>query len=301
MALISGKVYDASGQLAARTVRVYRRDTGALLREVSSAAAVEGGDPNYSNVSLLLHFNGENDSTTFTDSSGTPKTVTANGNSKISTAQSKFGGSSGYFDGTGDYLYSASNAAFGFGTGDFTIECFIKATKTDSAIVDVRTTSTEPGVFLVNHPAAGNGIAYYQQSIGLIGGSTATNDDLWHHCAWTRAGGTFRMFSDGVKVYEGTLSENFGSSRPCFIASDFAGNAGFVGYLEELRITKGVARYTSNFTPPDAPHQDAAYIPANTLGDYSLTTTYTGEVQVVCLDDAAGSLENDLILRTTPV
>jgi hypothetical protein len=65
-------------------------------------------DPVFNNVSLLLHGNGTNGSTTITDNSPTPKTVTAVGNAQISTAQSKFGGASIAFDGTGDYLTDAS-------------------------------------------------------------------------------------------------------------------------------------------------------------------------------------------------
>ena len=78
-------------------------------------------DPHYANVSLLLHGDGADNGTVFTDNSHSPKTVTAYGNAKTSTAQSKFGGSSIFFDGNGDYLVSPSNSAFQFGTGDFTI------------------------------------------------------------------------------------------------------------------------------------------------------------------------------------
>src|SRR5690606_34123168 len=78
-------------------------------------------DPYWSSVSSLLHFNGSNGSTTFTDEKGVG--WTASGDAEISTAQSKFGGSSLSLDGTGDWL-DASNAGFTFGTGDFTIEAW---------------------------------------------------------------------------------------------------------------------------------------------------------------------------------
>jgi len=82
-------------------------------------------DTYYSNVSLLLHCDGSNGSTTFTDNSPSPKTVTANGNASVSTAQSKFGGASAVFDGTGDYLSLDGSSGFAFGTGDFTIEFWL--------------------------------------------------------------------------------------------------------------------------------------------------------------------------------
>ena len=82
-------------------------------------------DPNFADVSLLLHGNGTNGSTTITDSSPSPKTVTAVGNAQISTAQSKFGGSSIAFDGTGDYLSVPNDGTLQMGSVDFTIEFWI--------------------------------------------------------------------------------------------------------------------------------------------------------------------------------
>jgi hypothetical protein len=82
-------------------------------------------DPYLSNVSLLLKMDGANNSTTFTDSSLTPKAVFANGNAKISTAQSKFGGSSALLDGTGDYLSLAHNSGFSIESSDFTLEAWV--------------------------------------------------------------------------------------------------------------------------------------------------------------------------------
>ena len=78
-----------------------------------------------STVSLLLHMDGANNSTTFTDRSYSPKTVTAFGNAKISTAQSKFGGASAAFDGSGDYIEFDRGTDLQFGAGDFTIEGWV--------------------------------------------------------------------------------------------------------------------------------------------------------------------------------
>jgi hypothetical protein len=95
---------------------------GKLVLKKDSVAAT---DTNINEVSLLLHGDGTNGSTTITDSSLTPKTVTAVGNAQISTAQSKFGGASILLDGSGDYLDVGSNSAFGYGLSDFTIETWV--------------------------------------------------------------------------------------------------------------------------------------------------------------------------------
>ena len=84
-------------------------------------------DPNFSSVSLLLHMEGSNGSTTFIDSSSNALTVTANGNAKITTSTFKFGSGSADFDGAGDYLSTPSSSLFDFGAGSlFTVECFVR-------------------------------------------------------------------------------------------------------------------------------------------------------------------------------
>jgi hypothetical protein len=84
-------------------------------------------DPFSANVSLMLHFDGANGSTTFVDSSPNNFTVTRAGDAVISTAQSRFGGSSVVFDGDSDYLSAGFNDAFAFGTSDFTIEVWYRS------------------------------------------------------------------------------------------------------------------------------------------------------------------------------
>ena len=93
-----------------------------VVEEWNSGSIV--GDDYYNSCSLLMHFNGTNGSTTFTDNGPSPKTVTSNNGAAISTAQSKFGGASGLFDGTNDYLSTNSTSAFDW-QGDITIECWI--------------------------------------------------------------------------------------------------------------------------------------------------------------------------------
>ena len=223
-------------------------------------------DPYIGNVSLLLHGDGTNGSTTIVDSSPSPKTVTAFGDAQISTAQSKFGGSSLAFDGTNDYLSIPSNGAFNFGTGDFTIEAWIRLNALGS-------TDAYPGALWI----VGWGIQNSNTGFDFAIGSTALIFSLtdfatptiraahglsvntWYHIAGTRSGTTVRTFIDGQVLATATVSAALvASTNPTGIAVSAAEPTGsifgnFNGYIDDLRITKGVARYTANFTPPAAP------------------------------------------------
>lgn len=238
------------------------RQRGFICMPGGGLGAVRPGgeaDPYFSSVSLLLHMDGANGSTTFTDSGPSPKTVTANGNAQISTAQSKFGGASGLFDGTSDWLSIANNSAFGFGTGDFTIEAHIYISGgqgTDRGITDFRASiGSDVGTFFVDGPA-GNKLAFwYGTKLGGSGASLSTS--TWYHAALCRASGTIRCFLSGVVDWSSTASVDFGSSRPLGVGGAVytasPGSSSFNGYIDNVRITKGVARYTANFTPPSAP------------------------------------------------
>lgn len=223
-------------------------------------------DPNISQVSLLLHGNGTNGSTTITDSSPSPKTVTAVGNAQISTAQSKFGGASIAFDGTGDFLAVPDSEAWNFLAADFTLECWVR----------INAALSEAKILMSQRSNDGNsdrGINFYITATGGLGfdlstdGSgatvTATNSVLstltWQHVALARSGSTGRFFVDGIL---NATTVNFGSSSIFNSSSLFTiGGRGdglrcLDGYIDDLRITKGVARYTANFTPPTAAFPD---------------------------------------------
>jgi hypothetical protein len=222
-------------------------------------------DPDFANVSLLLHGDGTNGSTTITDSSPSPKTVTAEGNAQISTAQSKFGGASIAFDGTGDRVSVANNAALDFGTGDFTVECWVRsiAALTSYSVQFAHICGKGNGVVIGTYA-----LAFYQskitffsnQSLVKLGTSILTNN-TWYHFATCRSGSTLKLFVDGMEEYSGTDTTNYTSSQSFNAgdrqASDSSAQYPLNGYIDDLRITKGVARYTANFTPPTAPFPDA--------------------------------------------
>jgi hypothetical protein len=215
-----------------------------------------------SNVSLLLHGDGTNGSTTIVDSSPTPKTVTAVGDAQISTAQSKFGGASIAFDGNADYLlHNGSNTDFAFGANDFTIECFVRldTTSTFQTILDFRPQGQGTGssYLMLRY----QGAIVFQSPNGAVlinGGALSTN--IWYHVALAKSSGITKLFVDGTQVgLSYTDSNNYlgAAERPVIGGNGFQlGLTSLNGYIDELRITKGVARYTANFTPPTAPFPD---------------------------------------------
>lgn len=210
-------------------------------------------DPFFSSVSLLMHMDGTNGSTTFTDSSPNGLTVTANGNAQISTAQSKWGVASGYFDGSGDYLSCACNA---FGTNNFTIEAFVRMSSFANyrVIYDTRVSDGDTSGFVWGVNNSGQ-LYVYLNNFVLVTGTLSLN--TWAHVALTRASGTWRIFIDGV-VQSGTYSNTNNLTRTnTRIGMDWETLYGMHGYIDDLRITTGVARYTSGFTPPAAPFPDA--------------------------------------------
>jgi hypothetical protein len=201
---------------------------------------------------------GTNGSTTFTDNSSNALTVTANGNAQISTAQSKFGGASGLFDGTGDFLTTPSNAVVAVGTGDFTVEAWVRRTSggTFSTVVGTRPDSgSYADAWTLGVDGSNNLYLYTNGFIAQSAGGLITLD-TWHHIAVVRSGTAVRMYHNGTQVATGTNSQDF-SRQILAVGANVNGDQAFAGYIDDLRITKGVARYTANFTPPTAAFFDA--------------------------------------------
>lgn len=225
----------------------------------SNPATAAATDPNFANVTLLLHFNGANGSTTFTDSSSNNLTITPSGNAQISTAQSKFGGAAGAFDGNGDYISPSNSVGMIFGTSDFTVEFWFYANSIGSsysAVMGFHNGGSEDwGVFANN-----SGAFIYGGGVGLVGGGTV-NTGAWYHFAACRSGTTVRSFLNGTQVgiatgVTGNYTNNAGNSFR--VGDDYsATNPAFNGYIDELRITPNVARYTANFTAPTAAFPDS--------------------------------------------
>ena len=247
-----------------------------------------GSDPNYSSVSLLLNGNGTNGSTTFTDSSSHGHTVTPVGNAQISTTQSKFGGASIAFDGNGDYLTVPSDTGWGFGAGDFTIECWLYLTQ--SIRHTILAVGTQVGGIAINIDQSGTipppGSPAGTQSIQICRPGTAVDNwflasipsSTWFHLAVCRLSSSAFVFINGSQIGSSqTNSKNFAQAELVIGYDGDKISYPFNGYIDDLRITKGVARYTSNFTPP------TAQLLGNTITDsssYGHTVTPAGNARI---------------------
>jgi len=224
----------------------------------SNPATAAATDPNFANVTLLLHMDGSNGSTTFTDKSSGNLTSTVSGNAQISTTQSKFGGASGYFDGNGDWITFSSSTAFAFGTGPFTVEFWIWWSGNISGTPWV-------GV-MGSHNGSANWFAVFMNSSGithyirtLFPTPVTLASQQWVHFASTRdSSGVCRLFLNGVLQNTGTDTGDVGGSIGWRVGDEFTpGRPPFEGYIDDLRITKGVCRYTANFTIPSSAFPDS--------------------------------------------
>jgi len=190
----------------------------------------------------------------FIDNSANNFTLTRNGDTSIQ-AFSPFAPAiitptsySGYFDGSGDYLTIPGNAAFLF-PGDHTIECWIIWDGTYSATVRIIYATGGSGStdqFGIN------------SSVGLFWGSITSGyyppTNVWTHVAVSRSGSTIRFFGDGILQFTGTNGSSIGSnSATAYIGFRGDGFHPWLGYISNLRIVKGTAVYTSNFTPSTSP------------------------------------------------
>lgn len=211
----------------------------------------------YDKCSLLLPMDGANNGTTFTDWSPNPKTVSAFGNAKTVTSQSKYYGSSGYFDGTGDYLTSPySAAAFHVSNGDFTFGAWINpANASNRYILLVGSSSTDRqlGIYIavdgVLSSVFQSGASTFQTNAGTVPLST----DTFQYVAVTKSGDTVRHFIDGILEDSFTYSATVQSSTPTAVyigRIPYATTYDFSGYIQDLLFIKEAALWTDDFTPP---------------------------------------------------
>lgn len=203
-------------------------------------------DPHWNSVELLLHFDGANGSTTFLDSSRKARGVTPVGNAQITTAQSVFGGASYLGDGNGDGVSLASSADLASGSSDFTLECrvrFASAATNRQLWVSQVTGGLSWAIEGGNLIMGAYNVAYHITQAW----SPALN--TWYALALSRTGSTLRMFVDGVQIASYGSAYAYATGAVEIGGQSSAPTRSVNGWMDELRFTKGVGRYTANYTP----------------------------------------------------
>ena len=253
----------ALGHIAA----AYRGDTGNpanlatyidwpwRYKVASIITSISGeSDPYFSNVSLLLHMDGTNESQSFVDSSSNNFSLTVSGNVNIDTSKSKFGSGSALFDGTDDFIECPVDSVFDFEGGDLTIEMWFYTSNSDWQTMISRWSEAEiNGRDFFLGLGQSEGIQFYVNSSLEMIYEDGYPLNEWNHLAVTRSGSTFKMFLNGQQVDSAVINDPIQNSGGSIrIGDDDGGNTSANGWIDEVRITKGIARYTSNFTPSNS-------------------------------------------------
>lgn len=214
---------------------------------------------------LLLHCEGTDGSTTFTDEAG--HSVTAVNNAQIDTAQYKFQTASALFDGAGDYIYLADSDDWNFGANNFTVDFWIRPNdliNTQNICGQCSPTGVSTyasfGISLVTAESMFKVQAWVFTS-GMTQHFVAANIAIgsgWHHIALIRNGSYLRLYQDGILVgsnsWLGTDPLTNSPNQLSFGRYGEIDSSYFNGWLDEIRISKGIARWTANFTPPAEPY-----------------------------------------------
>ena len=218
------------------------------------------GDLHFPKVRLLLPLDGSNGATATSDSSNDNRTITFVSSATIATAQSKFGGSSLYIpDGSSRITTpgtSSMNAA-----GDFTMEMWIYNSSSNDypTLLENGASSNSLAIYLANTASS--------QILRMWNNGSATNfsstlpQNAWYHFALVRSGSTVKLYVNGTADSTTRSDSNsyaFGSNTLHIGGHPSLTSYGFQGYLDDFRLTIGLARYTSNFTPPTSAHLTSA-------------------------------------------
>ena len=253
---------DQAGQVWNGQIDEFRLSVGQALwtANFTPPTLPAGTDADKYATKLLLHMDGANGSTTFGDSSASARGNAAVTNAQVSTAQSKFGGASGLFNGAA-YLTYPDHVDFDFGSGDFTVDFFVRmaALGTQYGFFGKTNASITTGYYLYVNTSGTLQFAWLPSDGPIISYQSAPLllDTNWHHIAVVRSGTMINTYFDGVLAAQGPI--NAGASIVANTNAFTIGRLGdftaipLNGNIDEFRLTKGIARWTANFTPPTAP------------------------------------------------
>ncbi len=228
-------------------------------------------DGNDSNTVSLLHMDGADASTTFTDSAvGGTHTWTARGNAQLDTAQKEFGTASGLFNGAaGTKVDTDDSADWSFGTGNFTVDFWVMFNDLSGSYYTIWSTG-EGAPDYANRITTQYAVATTTLWFSALVSSSSVADYTfswtpdtaqWYHLAYVRNGTSFKIFIDGVSQ---ALTENTAISTNTMpnvsalfnVGGQFNTQYGLNGWVDEFRVSKDIARWTANFTPPIAEYDD---------------------------------------------
>jgi hypothetical protein len=226
-------------------------------------------DPDFSMVVLLLHGNGANGGTII-DSSLSNHTATVTGTPAVEISFPKWGTGAILFDATSGYISEGASSDWNFGSGDFTIEFWLghfdwSGVALETPIIALWSANGGQGFSWVVSVNINNRLQFGRYIGGVASFAAVSTNAMtgigtsYRHCAIAREGTTLRMFFDGVQEYSGAITGaiDYTSGTHLTIGgTNYSGNQYLNGYLDDVRITKGLARYTAAFTPPTAQFPD---------------------------------------------
>lgn len=286
MPQISGVTKDATSVPCSAVVDVHRCDNGVLVGRVVSdpvtgtyvvhtddnslhvvtrhVAPVVAGDPNWDSVVLAMRFNGANNSVDFKDEKG-HSFVAMNG-AKISTSVSLIGGSSGFFDGTNDYLIGHASDDFDCGTAPFTLRGKFRYSGTGNSfpllLGSFNGWNSGALALAVDHSFAANKIALnaydFSSSTYLIASSSDVTVDTWYDFEIGRSETSLYLMLNGFLEATATIAAdltfNWGLGGLRIGGGNWDGSGSFfAGYIQEIELFNGVVVNTTTFTPSTAP------------------------------------------------
>jgi len=246
-----------------------------------------------SNTKLLMHFDDSIDGSVNIINNAFPwHSFSVFGDAQLDTAFKQFGDSSLLLDGNGDYLSSPAHTNFDIGTGDFTIEFWVRLTSNPGGLERIlapAVTANQTGclqIWASNTTSGGSVVGAIELALEdgtgpIVSTAVTIVDSTFHHVAFARSGTTLKSFLDGTEKESVTNSIDFDllGTEGLFIGNNSLLGAGtyFAGHLDEFRFVKGIAKYTASFTAPTQSFgQDITGGPPNSSLRFELESIRSG-------------------------
>ena len=261
-AVVNGQFEQAVTFTTAKTYTILVTATNAVGASATVQRNVIYAPPADTYTKLLLHMDGDDGSTTFVDSSPAARSVTASGSAQVSASYAKFSQGGSFNGQNASYLSIPNSTDWVFGNSDFTVEgwFYLSGTNQPYTCLIATTSGVDHSGWAINLNSTGTKARFVAGDnstawkVELVG-TTTLSTNAWHHVAVARSGNVFKLFLDGVQEATATNAVTISDvGIPLRLASFVSYNAPLLGYLDEIRISNGIARWTADFTPPTAPY-----------------------------------------------